>query len=343
MPSSEKQDRPGSLLTVVIAFAANLLVALAKSIAALVSGSASMVAEAAHSWADTGNEIFLLVAERRGARKRDTKHPLGYGRETYIWSMFAAFGLFTAGAIVSITHGISELGETGPAEDVVLNYVVLAVSFCLEGTSFLQAYRQAHGAATKRRVPVLRHVLQSSNPTLRAVFAEDAAALVGLLIAFLGVLLHQLTGLAVFDAIGSIAVGLLLGIVAIVLIDRNRRLLLGESTSPELENAVLLELLSREQVERVTYLHLEFVGPSRVYLVAAVDLVGNENEEHVAVRLRDVEASLEESQYIEEAVLTLSYPDDRSLVPTGDDVPEVVRDGTVEDVASGGAGTLRTD
>jgi cation diffusion facilitator family transporter len=342
MPSSEQQqDRPESLTTVIIAFGANLLVAIAKSIAALLSGSASMVAEAAHSWADTGNEIFLLIAERRGAKKRDVAHPLGYGRETYIWSMFAAFGLFTAGAIVSIYHGISELGETGPAEDVVLNYVVLALSFCLEGTSFLQAYRQAHGAATKRQVPVLRHVLQSSNPTLRAVFAEDAAALVGLLIAFLGVFLHQVTGLAVFDAIGSIAVGLLLGVVAIVLIDRNRRFLLGESTSPELENAVLVELLARTQVERVTYLHLEFVGPSRVYLVAAVDLTGNEDESHVAVRLRDVEKSLEESQYIEEAVLTLSYPDDAALVPTGDAIPQTVRDGTVEDVAAGGAGTLR--
>uniref|UniRef100_A0A942Y8V7 Cation transporter n=1 Tax=Neobacillus citreus TaxID=2833578 RepID=A0A942Y8V7_9BACI len=344
MPSSDARERPESLLTVVIAFAANLLVAIAKTLAALVSGSASMVAEAAHSWADTGNEVFLLVAERRGARARDARHPLGYGRETYVWSMFAAFGLFTAGAVVSIWHGVTELGDTGPAEDVVLNYVVLGIAFCLEGTSFLQAYRQAHGAATKRRVPVLRHVLQSSNPTLRAVFAEDAAALVGLVIAFLGVLLHQLTGLALFDALGSIAVGVLLGVVAVVLIDRNRRFLLGESTSPELEDAVLVDLLTRDEVERVTYLHLEFVGPSRVYLVAAVDLVGNENEEHVAVRLRRVEESLESSQYVEEAVLTLAYPGDASLVPRGDgEVPATVRDGTVEDVAAGGAGTLRAE
>ena len=338
--SSSSEQKPESLLTVLIAFGANLLVAVAKSVAAMLTGSASMVAEAAHSWADTGNEVFLLIAERRGARKRDARHPLGYGRETYIWSMFAAFGLFTAGAIVSIYHGITELGDTGPAEDVMLNYIVLGVSFLLEGTSFLQAFRQAHGAATKRRVPVLRHVLQSSNPTLRAVFAEDAAALVGLVIAFLGVFLHQVTGLAVFDAIGSIAVGLLLGVVAIVLIDRNRRFLLGESTSPELENAVLVELLARDQVESVSYLHLEFVGPSRVYMVAAVDLVGNDTEEHVAGRLRKIEQSLEDSQYVEEAVLTLSVPGAAVLVPTGDEIPEVVKDGTVEDVAAGGAGTL---
>ncbi|PCN48231.1 cation transporter [Curtobacterium sp. 'Ferrero'] len=345
MPSEEQEERPESLLTVIIAFAANLLVAIAKTIASMLSGSASMVAEAAHSWADTGNEVFLLVAERRGAKPRDAKHPLGYGRETYIWSMFAAFGLFTAGAVVSIWHGITQLGESGPAEDVTLNYIVLAVAFVLEGTSFVQAFRQAHGAATKRRVPVLRHVLQSSNPTLRAVFAEDAAALIGLVIAFLGVLLHQLTGLAVFDAIGSILVGILLGVVAVVLIDRNRRFLVGQSTSPELEDAVLVDLLGRDEVERVTYLHLEFVGPSRVYLVAAVDLTGNEDEEHVAIRLRRVEQQLETSKYVEEAVLTLSYPGADSLVPSGTDgeVPGIVRDGTVEDVAAGGAGTLRTE
>lgn len=311
--SPDVTSKPESSLTVIVAFAANLLVAVAKTVASILTGSASMVAESAHSWADTGNEIFLYVADRRGARVRDVDHPLGYGKETYVWSVFAAFGLFTVGAVVSIYHGISELGSTETDTNFVINYVVLGISACLEGTSFLQALRQARGTAKRRRIPVLRHVISSSNSTLRAVFAEDSAALVGLVIAFLGIFLHQITGSAVYDAIGSICVGLLLAVVAVVLIDRNRRLLIGESPSDEVEQTVLRRLLERSDINRVTYLHTEFVGPSRLYLVAAVDMTGNADEEHVAVALRRVEREIEANDLVEEAVLTLSTPDEPSL------------------------------
>ncbi|WP_209561205.1 cation diffusion facilitator family transporter [Frigoribacterium sp. PvP032] len=307
--------KPESTTTVIVAFLANLLIAVAKTVAAFLTGSASMVAESAHSWADTGNEIFLFIADKRGVKERDEDHPLGYGKETYVWSMFAAFGLFTVGAVVSIQHGISQLGAAEEAEDYLVNYVVLGVAFLLEGTSFLQALRQARGSARAGQVPTLRYVLRSSNSTLRAVFAEDAAALVGLLIAFLGIFLHQVTGSAVFDAVGSILVGVLLGVVALVLVDRNRRFLVGESPSDELETTVLERLLARPEIARVTYLHTEFVGPSRLYLVAAVDMTGDDTEEHVAVALRRVERELEEHDVVEEAVLTLSTPDEPSLQP----------------------------
>jgi cation diffusion facilitator family transporter len=307
--------KPESTTTVIVAFLANLLIAVAKTVAAFLTGSASMVAESAHSWADTGNEVFLFVADKRGVKERDDDHPLGYGKETYVWSMFAAFGLFTVGAVVSIQHGISQLGAAEEAEDYLVNYVVLGVAFLLEGTSFLQAFRQARGSARAGQVPTLRFVLRSSNSTLRAVFAEDAAALVGLLIAFLGIFLHQVTGSAVFDAVGSILVGVLLGVVALVLVDRNRRFLVGESPSDELETTVLERLLARPEIARVTYLHTEFVGPSRLYLVAAVDMSGDDTEEHVAVALRRVERELEEHDVVEEAVLTLSTPDEPSLQP----------------------------
>jgi len=305
---------PTVSLTVVLAFCANLAVAIAKTIAAFLTGSASMTAEAAHSWADTGNEIFLLIADRRGAIERDDEHPLGYGRETYFWSTIAAFGLFTAGAVISVAHGIQELNAPESSRDVWVAYLVLGISAILEAFSFQQALRQARGAARERGQRTLDHVLTSSNTTLRAVFAEDAAALVGLVIAFFGVLLHQLTGYAVYDAIGSILVGILLGIVAIVLMDRNRRFVVGQEASDEVTNAVLREVLESDAIERVTYLHLEFVGPSRIYLVAAVDLTGNDDESRLAVRLHTIERAIEENEYIQRAVLTLSMPDDESLV-----------------------------
>src|ERR1700745_2268788 len=128
-----------SLTTVLVAFGAHVLVAVVKSAAAGVTGSASLVAEAAHSWADSGNEIFLMIANRRARRPPDRAHPLGHGREAYVWSLFAALGLFVAGGAVSVTHGIQELIHPEPAERFVVGYIVLAVSFVLEGASFLQS------------------------------------------------------------------------------------------------------------------------------------------------------------------------------------------------------------
>jgi divalent metal cation (Fe/Co/Zn/Cd) transporter len=159
----------------------------------------------------------------------------------------------------------------------------------------------------------LRFVLGTSNPTLRAVFAEDSAALLGLAIAFLGIFLHQVTGSPVFDAVGSILVGVLLGVVAIVLIDRNRRFLVGQGAGDELNRTMIDMLLDRREVDRVTYIHLEFVGPERVFLVAAVDLRGDESETDVAIVLRRIERELERDDHVEEAILTLSTPDDVSL------------------------------
>jgi cation diffusion facilitator family transporter len=304
-----------SLVTVLVAFGANLLIAIAKTVAAVLTSSASMLAEAAHSWADTGNEIFLLVADRRSDRRRDGSHPMGFGREAYVWSMIAAFGLFTAGAIVSIYHGITELLHPEEATDFVIAYVVLGISFILEGVSFRQALSQAKRSSKEVNRGVLWFVFNTSNPTLRAVFAEDAAALIGILIAVSGIGLHQLTGSAVPDAVGSILVGVLLGIVAVILIDRNRRFLVGEMVRPEIRTEVLRRLLSRPDIDRITYLHLEYLGPGRLYLVAAVDMSGDEVEHDLAVRLRRVERLLEDHDLIEEAVLTLATPDEKSLLP----------------------------
>lgn len=311
---SESKKSWSASITVLIAFAANVLVAVAKTGAALITGSASMTAEAAHSWADTGNQVFLLIAERKAARKRDKAHPMGYGREAYVWSMIAAFGLFTAGAVVSVMHGIQQLLTPEPAADYAIAYVVLTFAFVFEGVSFIQAFRQTRKAARELDRKTLEQVLKSSDPTLRAVFAEDGAALIGLLIAFAGIFLHQVTGSSVPDAVGSILVGILLAAVAVVLIDRNRRFLVGQAVTSDIEGSMARRLLEHPEIERITYLHLEYVGPRKLYVVAAVDMLGDLREHDVAVALRRVERELEDHETVEEAVLTLATADEPSLV-----------------------------
>ena len=303
-----------SLITVLVAFGVNILIAVAKSAAAVVTGSASMLAEAAHSWADAGNEVFLLIANRRSRRPPDPKHPLGHGREAYVWSLLAAVGLFVAGAAISIAHGVQELITPEPASNFLVGYVVLAVSFVLEAISFLQSVRQAKPEAESMQRDLIEHVLATSDPTLRAVFAEDSAALVGLVIAATGLAAHELTGSPVPDAIGSILVGMLLAIVAIVLINLNRRYLIGEEADPRVRAAAIQALTDMPEVDRVTYLRLEIVGPRTVSVIGDVDLTGDDTESHVAVRLRALEARITESPAVVGAVLSLSAPDEPSLV-----------------------------
>src|SRR6266700_6907736 len=313
VPGADDATGSESVTTVLIAFGANVIVAVAKSVAAVVTGSASILAEAAHSWADAGNEVFLLIANRRSRRPPDIAHPFGHGREAYVWSLFAALGLFVAGAAVSVTHGVQELIHPEPAERFVVGYVVLAVSFVLEGISFLRSVRQARSEAESLQRDLIEHVIVTSDPTLRAVFAEDSAALTGLVIAAAGLGAHQLTGSPVPDAVGSILVGVLLGVVAVLLINRNRRFLVGEEADPRVRSAAVRALNEMPEVARVTYLRLEVIGPRLVVVTGDVDLTGDDIESHLAVRLRALEAKFCASPAVAGAVLSLSAPDEPTL------------------------------
>jgi cation diffusion facilitator family transporter len=314
--SVQQPDSPSgseSVTTVLVAFGANILVAAAKSVAAVVTGSASLLAEAAHSWADAGNEIFLMIANRRSRQPPDLAHPFGHGREAYVWSLFAALGLFVAGATVSVTHGIQELLKPEPAGHFLVGYIVLAVSFILEGVSFFQSVRQAKPEADSMERDLLEHVLATSDPTLRAVFAEDSAALAGLVIAAVSLAAHQLTGSPVPDAVGSIVIGVLLAVTAMILINRNRQFLVGQEADPRVRVAAIQALLAAPEVARVTYLRLEIVGPRMVSVIGDVDLTGDDTESHVAVRLRALEARISASPAVAGAVLSLSAPDEPTL------------------------------
>jgi cation diffusion facilitator family transporter len=315
--SVQEPEGPGgseSVTTVLVAFGMNVLVAAAKSVAAVLTGSASLLAEAAHSWADAGNEIFLMIANRRSRRPPDVAHPFGHGREAYVWSLFAALGLFVAGATVSVTHGIQQLLKPEPAGHFAVGYIVLAISFVLEGVSFLQSVRQARPEAQSMQRDLIEHVLATSDPTLRAVVAEDSAALAGLLIAAASLAAHQLTGSPVPDAVGSIVIGVLLAVTAMVLINRNRQFLVGQEADPRVRVAAIQALLAAPEVARVTYLRLEIVGPRMVSVIGDVDLTGDDTESHLAVRLRALEARISASPAVAGAVLSLSAPDEPTLI-----------------------------
>jgi cation diffusion facilitator family transporter len=218
--------------TVLVAFGANLLIAFAKLVAGLISGSSSMLAEAAHSFADTLNQVFLFTSIKQSTRPADPEHPFGYGKAQFFWSLLAAVGIFVAGAVFSFFEGLHTLLGGGESGGILIPYAVLAVAFVAEGVSWYRAMKQLRQEAHAGERSLERHVRVSKDPTVKTVLAEDSAALVGIVLAALGVGLHHLTGQAMWDGLAAILIGVLLAIVAFVLGRDTSDLLIGESAEP---------------------------------------------------------------------------------------------------------------
>jgi cation diffusion facilitator family transporter len=265
-PSAEGE----SLRTVVIALVANAGIAAAKFVAALLTMSSAMLAEAIHATADTGNQVLLLLADRLARRPSDEAHPIGHGREAYFWALVAALGMFMTGALLAVRQGIMELFHPVRVSSPLAAYVVLGISFCLDGVSLMRAYRQLKTEATRLDLQFLEHFDRSSDPVGRAVFAEDAVAMVGNLIAFAGIVLDQVSGSAIPDAVAALVIGLCLAVVALDLTRRNRDFLVGRQASTAVRDA-LRQLVSRwPGVTAVDELWVTFVGPRRLWVVARI-------------------------------------------------------------------------
>jgi cation diffusion facilitator family transporter len=257
-----------SLRTIVIALAINVAIAAAKATAAVISGSSGLVAEAAHSVADTGNELFLLVALRSSARPADDTHPFGYGADRFFWSLLAAFGIFVTGGLAAVGEGVYALMHPHRLDTVIVGYAVLAVSLALELTSWRTAYRQLRTESRGRGIGLRVYMRRTSDPTPTTVFYEDSAAVIGIALAAAGLVLHQLTGSAIPDAIASMAIGVLLVYVAIRLAGRERALLTNQS-APSLVTAEFRTIMMAvPDLAAIDRLDVVVIGP-RMWLITA--------------------------------------------------------------------------
>jgi cation diffusion facilitator family transporter len=264
-------DENESVGTVILAGAANLAIAAAKLAAGLVSGSSAMLSEAAHSLADTITEIFLFVALRRGSTPADEEHPFGYGKESFIWAFIAALFTFVGGAGFSIYHGITTVVQGEDTGSYLWSYVVLAVSFLAEGTSFLRAKRQVAGESQRWGITPFRFLRLTPDTTVKAVYFEDSTALIGLLLAGLGVGLAQLTGDDLWDGLASIAIGVLLFLVAGILARTNASLLVGRAVPRRMHNQIAQDLAGIPVVVAVPTLLTMQLGPGDILVAAKVD------------------------------------------------------------------------
>ena len=259
-----------SLRTVVVAVAANLLVAVAKGVAALLTGSAAMLAETAHSIADTFNEVLLYLGVRSGARPPNERHPFAYGKARYIWSLLAAVGIFVVGGLFAITVGVQTLRHPEPVTNVAVGVTVLLVSAVLEAMSWRTAHRQLRTEAAARNLDLGEYLVTSSDPTPTAVFLEDSAALIGIALALAALVLHITTGSALWDGAASLLIGLLLIAVAVALMRRNLALLTDEAAPADIRERLRQAVAREPWVAEVAELTAVYIGPRHLLVLAHV-------------------------------------------------------------------------
>ena len=248
-----------SKVAVVAAVIGNLLIAVIKFVAAGLTGSSAMLSEGIHSLVDTGNGVLVLVGMKRSAVKADAGHPFGHGKELYFWTFIVAISIFAVGGGMSIYEGITHMINPVHIENPWPSYIVLAISAVVEGSSFFIAMRQMN--AVRGTTGVVRFIRTSKDPSLFTVVFEDSAAMLGLVVAFLGILLGQLTGNPLFDGAASVIIGLILVGVAFLLARESKGLLIGEGVEPAMLSAMRTLIETDESVEALGAVRTMYLGP----------------------------------------------------------------------------------
>jgi cation diffusion facilitator family transporter len=289
----------GERRTVLIALVANGVIAVAKGIGGMLTGSSAMLAETAHSIADTVDQVLLLVSLRLGERQPDEEHPFGYGKERFFWTFLVAVIIFLAGAIFSIGDGVLRLtgheilGSGGGR--VWIAFAVLGVAFVSEGVSFVRAFRQTRKGARESGYGLVEFIRISKEPTTKMVFSEDAVAVAGIVVAFVGLALQQLTGSEKWDAGAAVLIGFLLVYVAYALGRDIRGLLLGEAARPDQREVLHRTLHEPDEVDEVVELLTMYTGPRSLLVAARLDLADGVEAERVEQLANELDGRLREA------------------------------------------------
>jgi cation diffusion facilitator family transporter len=280
----------GTRKTVLIAIAANAAIFVTKAVGGVISGSSALLAEAAHSLADTTNQCLLLFSMKLAGRSQNEDHPFGHGHERFLWAFMAAIFMFLGGAVFAVGWGVKELVSGGEEGSFSVAWAVLAVSAVAEIVSWVRATKQARAEAAEAGLPFMRFIRESRDPTAKAVVFEDSAAVVGLLIAAFGIGMHQLTGHSAWDAGAAIGVGVLLMVTAVALARDIRGLLIGEAARPDEREQIERTLGAAPEVDDVLELLTMVLGPNTLLVAARLnfrDGLTAEQIEEAANRIGD--------------------------------------------------------
>jgi cation diffusion facilitator family transporter len=303
----------GSKKAILAAFLANLGIAIAKFVGFLITRSAGMLAESVHSLADTGNQGLLFLGGRRAGRVATPQHPFGYGRERYFWAFAVALVLFSMGGLFALYEGIEKFRHPHEVDKVAVAIVILVLGLAMEGFSLFTAVKEAR--RTKGDMSWWRFIRTSKQPELPVVLLEDTGAEIGLLFALFGVIMAHVTGDGRWDAAGSIAIGLLLIVIAIVLMIEMKGLLIGESAGKQDRAAIVAALESGPNVDRLIHLRTEHLGPDEILVAAKLEYSSELTFDEVVAEINATEVRVRDAVpaarviYIEPDLHTEGYVD----------------------------------
>jgi cation diffusion facilitator family transporter len=278
----------GGTKAIIAALVANMGIAVAKFVAFGFTGSTSMMAEGVHSVADSGNQALLIVGRNRSKRDRTPLHPFGFGRERFFYAFIVAVVLFTVGSLFSLYEGFHKFSDPHPVESPAWAFGVLIFAILLESFSFRTAIKESN--QVRGGQSWVAFIRRAKAPELPVVLLEDLAALFGLILALIGVALAVVTGDGRWDGIGSMAIGVLLGVVAIILAMETKSLLIGEAADPEIQQIIVAALESGAEVEHVILLQTQHIGPEDLLIAAKIAVKHDDSAAKVASGIDAAEA-----------------------------------------------------